>query len=48
MAKTDAYAVDMGPRPFTRLRVGVVTVRILATVAGRPLHGACSLDVIII
>ena len=46
MTEIDAYAVGMGPGPFTGLRVGIVTARTLAAVAGRALHGVCSLDVI--
>ena len=46
MTEIDAYAVGMGPGPFTGLRVGIVTAHTLAAVAGRPLHGVCSLDVI--
>ena len=46
MTEIDAYAVGMGPGPFTGLRVGIVTARTLAAVAGRLLHGVCSLDVI--
>lgn len=38
--------VGLGPGPYTGLRVGIVTGRVLAEVAGARLHGICSLDVI--
>lgn len=38
--------VGLGPGPYTGLRVGIVTARVLAEVAGARLHGICSLDVI--
>ena len=37
-------ASGLGPGPFTGLRVGIVTARILALVTGARLHGLCSLD----
>jgi tRNA threonylcarbamoyladenosine biosynthesis protein TsaB len=46
VADLDQVVVGLGPGPFTGLRVGVVTAQILATVAGVPLHGICSLDVL--
>lgn len=34
----------LGPGPFTGLRVGIVTARVLALATGAALHGMCSLD----
>ncbi len=34
----------LGPGPFTGLRAGVVTARVLALATGARLHGICSLD----
>ena len=44
-ALTDVV-VGLGPGPYTGLRVGIVTARVLAEIAGARLHGICSLDVI--
>lgn len=46
MDQLELIVVGLGPGPFTGLRVGVVTARILAEVTGAVLHGVCSLDVL--
>jgi tRNA threonylcarbamoyl adenosine modification protein YeaZ len=38
--------VGVGPGPFTGLRVGVVTARVMGDALGLPVHGVCSLDVL--
>jgi tRNA threonylcarbamoyl adenosine modification protein YeaZ len=40
-----AVTVGVGPGPYTGLRVGVVTARVLGSVLGVPVPGLCSLDI---
>lgn len=44
MAELTEIVVGTGPGPFTGLRVGVVTARVIAFARGLPAHGLCSLD----
>ena len=46
MANLDQLIVGLGPGPFTGLRVGVVTARVLGYALGVDLRGVCSLDVL--
>jgi tRNA threonylcarbamoyladenosine biosynthesis protein TsaB len=42
----DTVAVGVGPGPYTGLRVGVITARVLGSVLGLSVYGVCSLDII--
>jgi tRNA threonylcarbamoyladenosine biosynthesis protein TsaB len=41
-----AVVVGTGPGPYTGLRAGLVTARVLGSALGLPVHGVCTLDVI--
>jgi tRNA threonylcarbamoyladenosine biosynthesis protein TsaB len=45
-ADLTAVAVGVGPGPYTGLRVGLVTARVLGAVRNIPVHGVCTLDII--
>ena len=45
-AAIDRLLVGTGPAPFTGLRAGLVSARVLARVAGVPAYGVSALDVI--
>ena len=45
-AGIDRVLVGTGPAPFTGLRAGLVSARVLASVAGVPAYGVSALDVI--
>ena len=45
-AGIDRFLVGTGPAPFTGLRAGLVSARVLARVAGVPAYGVSALDVI--
>lgn len=45
-ADLTAVAVGVGPGPYTGLRVGLVTARVLGAIRNIPVYGVCTLDII--
>ena len=45
-ADLTGVAVGVGPGPYTGLRVGIVTAKVLGAALDIPVYGVCSLDVI--
>ncbi|QGN35122.1 tRNA (adenosine(37)-N6)-threonylcarbamoyltransferase complex dimerization subunit type 1 TsaB [Microlunatus sp. Gsoil 973] len=45
LATLTGVVVGVGPGPYTGLRVGIATARMLGSALGVPVHGVCSLDV---
>ncbi|MDX6275159.1 MAG: tRNA threonylcarbamoyladenosine biosynthesis protein TsaB [Frankiales bacterium] len=43
-AELTAIAVGVGPGPYTGLRVGIVTAKVMAHALGVPVYGVCGLD----
>ncbi|HEU0132541.1 MAG TPA: tRNA (adenosine(37)-N6)-threonylcarbamoyltransferase complex dimerization subunit type 1 TsaB [Mycobacteriales bacterium] len=46
--RPDGIVVGLGPGPFTGLRVGIVTAKAMGHALGVPVHGACSLDALLV
>jgi tRNA threonylcarbamoyl adenosine modification protein YeaZ len=46
LAELTAIVAGVGPGPYTGLRTGLVTARVLGSALGVAVHGVCSLDVI--
>jgi tRNA threonylcarbamoyl adenosine modification protein YeaZ len=46
MADVSVIVAGAGPGPYTGLRAGLVTARVLGSALGVPVHGLCTLDVI--
>jgi tRNA threonylcarbamoyl adenosine modification protein YeaZ len=45
-ADISIYLCGIGPGPFTGLRVGIITAKIMAMVSQKPIYGICSHDAI--